>query len=71
MYLHTEDHQQILIQFHETKAIMPEAGRLAIPVSKDTANTPVFFSIKIQVRLYREGKDKYENVYIQASTSKI
>ena len=47
MYLHTEDHQ-MFIQFHETKGIMPKAGRLAIPVSKDTANTPVFFLLKFR-----------------------
>ena len=71
MNLHTEDHQQMFIQFHETKGIMPEVGSLAIPVSKDTTKTPVLFSIKIQVVLYKKGKDKYETVYIQASTSKI
>ena len=49
MYLHTEeDHQQMFIQFHETKGIMPEVGRLAIPVSKDTTNTPVCFLLKFR-----------------------
>ena len=38
MYLHTEDHQQMFIQFPETEGIMCEAGRLAIPVSKDTTS---------------------------------
>ena len=56
MYLHTEDHQQMFIQFHETKGIMPEVGRLAIPVSKDTTTTPVFFLLKF--RSYFTKKEK-------------
>ena len=56
MYLHTEDHQQMFIQFHETKGIMPEVGRLAIPVSKDTTKTPVFFLLKF--RSYFTKKEK-------------
>ena len=56
MYLHTENHQQMFIHFHETKGIMPEAGRLAIPVSKDTTKTPVFFLLKF--RSYFTKKEK-------------
>ena len=47
MYLHT-DHQQMFTQFPETKGIMPEAGRLAIPVSKDTTKTTVCFLLKFR-----------------------
>ena len=56
MYLHTEDHQQMFIQFHETKSVMPEAERLAMPVSKNTAKTPVFFLLKF--RSYFTKKEK-------------
>ena len=57
MYLHTEDNQQMFIQFHETKDIMPEVGRLAIPVSKDTTKTRVFFLLK-----FRSCFTKKENI---------
>ena len=56
MCLHTEDHQQMFIQFPETKGIMPEAGRLAIPVSKATTKMPVFFLLKF--RSYFTKKEK-------------
>ena len=69
--MHTEDHLQMFIQFHATESVMPEAERLAITTSKDTAKTPVFFSMKIQVLFYKEEKDNCDTVYIQESISKI
>ena len=56
MNLHTEDHQQMFIQFHETKGIMPEVGRLAIPVSKDTTKTTVCFLLKFRSYFTRKEK---------------
>ena len=56
MYLHTEDHQQMFIQFHETKGIMPEAERLAILVSKDTTKIPVCFLLKFRSYFTRKEK---------------
>ena len=35
---------------------MPEAGRLAIPVSKDTTKTPVFFLLKFRSYFTRKEK---------------
>ena len=35
---------------------MPEVGRLAIPVSKDTTKTPVFFLLKFRSYFTRKEK---------------